>query len=48
VAAQIGNNHAMPGCELLDHGVKHLAGNHQPVHEQEGRPRSALDEVEGL
>ena len=48
VAAQVGNDHAMPGCEMLDHRLEHLAGDHQPMHEQEGRPRSALGEVEEL
>jgi hypothetical protein len=46
VTAQVGNDHAMSGCEMLDYRLKHLAGDHQPMHEQEGRPRSALGEVE--
>jgi hypothetical protein len=38
----------MSGRELPDHRLEHLAGDHQPVHEQEGRPRSALGEVQEL
>ena len=40
VAAQVGNDHAVSGCETLDHQLEHLAGDHQPVHEQKRRPRS--------
>ena len=46
VAAQVGNDHAMSGREMLDHWLEHLATDHQSMHEQEGRPRSALAEVE--
>lgn len=48
VAAQVGNDHAMPGRELPDYWLEHLAGDHQPVHQQERGPRSALGEVEEL
>jgi hypothetical protein len=30
----------MSGCEVLDYRLEHLAGEHQPMHEQEGRPPS--------
>jgi hypothetical protein len=46
MAAQIGNDHALSGCEMLDHRLEHLAADHQPMHEQQGRPRAALAEVE--
>jgi hypothetical protein len=45
VVAQVGNDHAMSGRELPDYWLEHLVGDHQPVHEQEGRPRSALGVV---
>jgi hypothetical protein len=32
VAAQVGNDHPMPGGEMIDHRVEHFAGDHQPVH----------------
>jgi hypothetical protein len=48
VAAQVGNDHAMSGREMPDHRLEHLAGDHQPMHEQEGWTRSALGEVEEL
>jgi hypothetical protein len=48
VAAQVGDDHTVPGGEMFDHRLEHLAGDHQPVHEQEGRPRSALGEVQEL
>jgi hypothetical protein len=42
MAAQVGNDHAVVGGEALKHVLKHLAGDHQPVHQQEGwaDPRS--------
>jgi hypothetical protein len=45
VAAQVGNDHAMSTCERIDDRLKHLAGDHQPMHKQEWRPRTALGEV---
>ena len=46
VPTQVGNDHPMSGCEVLDYRLEHLAGEHQPMHEQEGRPPSPLSEVE--
>ena len=46
VATKVGNDHAMPSCEMLDDRLEHLAGDHRPVHEQERRPRSSLGEGE--
>jgi hypothetical protein len=46
VATQVGNDHPMSGCEVLDYRLEHLAGNHQPMHEQEREARSSLGEVE--
>jgi hypothetical protein len=43
VAAQVRHDHAMPG-EVLDHRCEHLAGDHQPVHKQQGRPGTAFGE----
>jgi hypothetical protein len=45
VAAQIRNDQAMPGGETLEYWVEHLAGDHQPVHQQQGLTRSALGEL---
>jgi hypothetical protein len=47
VAAQVGNDHAMSGREMPDHRLEHFASDHQPMHEQEGWPRSALGESRG-
>ena len=46
VATQVGNDHAIPGCEMLDDRLEHLAGDHHTVHEQERRSQSSLGEVE--
>src|SRR5664279_3723108 len=48
VAAKVGDDHPMPGGEMIDHRVEHLAGDHQPVHEQKRRPRPVLGEVQKL
>jgi hypothetical protein len=48
MAAQVGNNHAVCGGETLDHRLEHLAGDHQPVYQQEGRAGAALSEVDQL
>jgi hypothetical protein len=33
MTAQIRNNYTMSGCEMPDHWLEHLAGDHQTVHE---------------
>jgi len=48
MAAQVGNDHAVFGRETLDHRIEHLAGDHQPVHQQEGWAGPALSEIEQL
>ncbi len=48
VAAQIGNNHAMLACEMIDYRLEHLASNHQPMDEQKRRPRAALSKGDEL
>jgi len=45
VATQVWDDHTTSGCKMLDYRFEHLAGDHQPMHEQEGRPRSSLGEV---
>ena len=47
VATQVGHDHAMPSREQLDHRCEHLAGDHQPMHEQRRRrPGTAFGEVD--
>jgi hypothetical protein len=36
MAAQAGNDDVVFGGETLDHRIEHLAGDHQPVHKQQG------------
>jgi hypothetical protein len=48
MTAQVRDNDPVPGCKALDHRFEHLAGNHQPMDQQQGRPRSALAEMENL
>jgi predicted ATP-dependent serine protease len=48
MTTHVGNDHAMSGCELLEHRLEHFAGHHQPMHKQERRSRSALGKVEQL
>jgi len=46
VTAQVGNDHAMSGRELVDHRGEHFAGDHEPVYEQQRRAGSSLGEGE--
>ena len=48
VTAQVRNDHAMSGCKMPDYRLEHLAGDHQPVHEQERRSRAVLREGQQL
>jgi hypothetical protein len=41
VTTEVRNDHTMPGCEMLDHRLEHLAGDHQSAHEQQRRRGSA-------
>jgi hypothetical protein len=44
MAAQVRDDHAVSAGEVPDHGLEHLAGDHQPMHEQEGRSGAVLGE----
>src|SRR5436309_413755 len=46
ISTQVGNDHAMSARKMPDDRLEHLAGDHQPMHEQERRSRSSLGEVE--
>jgi hypothetical protein len=48
MAAQVGDDHAVPAGERLENGLEHLAADHQAMDEQKGRSRSALDEVQEI
>jgi hypothetical protein len=48
MAAQVRNDHTVSSGEMREYRLEHLAGDHQAMYEQEGRPDSKLSEVEEL